>query len=32
LFSFSALAELRVQRYGVFLKPPKIFETFFEKR
>jgi hypothetical protein len=30
--SFSALAELRVQRYGLFLKLPNFFETFFEKR
>ena len=26
------ISELRVQRYGVFLKPPNILRTFFEKR
>ena len=28
--SFSALTELRVQRYGVFLKPPNFFLFFFD--
>ena len=30
--SSRALSELRVQRYGVFLNPPNILRTFFEKK
>ena len=30
--SISTLPDLRVQRYGVFSKPPNILETFFAKK
>jgi len=28
----NSLAQLRVQRYGLFLKPPNILRIFFRKR